>query len=127
MRILGIDYGSRKVGLALSVGPMADPYKVIRYNSEFDLFSQLKAIIEDEQIEKIIVGLSEGISAGKQKEFASKLYQELDNVDIDLFDETLSTYDAQTMSREAGIKRSKRKSLEDAYAAAVILQRYLDS
>ncbi len=69
--------------------------------------------------------MSEGTMAEKTKEFASELKKEV-NTPLEFFDETLSTQDAQHLSRQAGIKRSKRKEMEDAMAACVMLQSYLD-
>jgi putative Holliday junction resolvase len=133
MNLLGIDYGTSKVGLALATGPLASPYKVIKYNSIQSLLTQLHAIIELENINKIIVGISENKSGEDQKAFANDLKNCLSSRaksrDLELVfqDETLTTSDAQTLSREAGIKRIKRKNLEDAFAATLILQSYLDN
>lgn len=119
MKILGIDYGRRKVGLAISEGVLAEPYKVIRYYDTRILGEKIRKIIEQEKIEKVVVGVSEGKMGEESEEFAGRLGAET-------FDETLSTHTAQELSREAGMPRTKRKNLEDAFAAAVMLQSYLD-
>jgi putative Holliday junction resolvase len=124
MNLLGIDYGKSKVGLALATGPLASPYKVIKNNNK--LFNQLEEIIKSENINKIIVGLSENEIAEDQKAFTEELKSKL-NIEVILQDETLTTRDAQYLSREAGINRSKRKRLEDAFAATLILQSHLDN
>jgi len=81
---------------------------------------------EKEKIEKIVVGVSEGEMAEETKKFGKKLEDKL-GISVVFQDETLTTYEAQRFSIEAGIKRKKRKELEDAYSAALILQEYLDS
>lgn len=126
MRILGIDWGERKVGLALADGPLAEPYKVIRYKDIGMLGETIKKIVEREKIEKVVVGVSEGTSAEESMNFTSVLSFKL-AVPVETFDETLTTQEAQKLAIEAGIKRSKRQGLEDAYAATLMLQNYLDS
>lgn len=120
MKILGIDYGRRKVGLAIADGPLAEPLRVIKYSDSVVLEEKIKQILESEKIEKVIVGVSEGEMGKESENFAKKLGAET-------FDETLSTRDAQNLSREAGISRKKRHEMEDAYAAAIMLQNWLDN
>lgn len=125
MIILGIDYGLRKAGLALAVGPLAEPLRVIRAKTRSELIEKIKDVVSAEEAEKVVVGVSEGEMASESKMFASELSQAI-NIPVELQDETLSTHEAQTRSMEAGIKRSKRKAMEDAFAAAIILQNYLE-
>ena len=125
MRLLGIDFGRAKIGLAVSEGFLAEPYSVIRYEDEKELLEKIKVLVDKEQIDKVVVGVSEGKSAEEATSFGEKL-REL-GLEIIFFDETLSTVSAQELSREAGMKRKKRKALEDAFAASVMLQSFLDS
>ena len=125
MKILGIDYGEKKVGLAISEGPLASPFRVIRYKDPEELPEKIKRIASEEQIEKIVVGITEGKLTEKIKKFADELRGEL-AISVETWDETLSTKDAQKLSIEAGIKRSKRKAMEDAFAASIMLQSFLD-
>ncbi len=125
MKILGIDYGRSKIGLATSEGSLADPIGVIRYTDTKILVDKLIKIIEENNIEKIIFGVSEG-EMGKESKNFSLNFGKLVGIPVETFDETLSTQDAQRMSREAGIGQKKRHQMEDAYAAAVMLQNYLD-
>jgi len=125
MSILGIDFGLAKVGLALADANLAEPFDVIRYKEELDMFTKLEEVVQKKDIQKIVVGFSEGKSGAQAKGFAKRLKVYL-NIPVEVFDETLTTIEAQRLSREAGIKRKKRKSLEDAYAATLILQNYLD-
>lgn len=119
MKTLGIDYGRSKIGLAIGVGSFAEPMQVIRYTDIKILREQIKEIVEKENIDKVIVGVSEGKIGEESKKFAKEL-------GAITFDETLTSRDAQRLSIEAGVKRSRRKLLEDSYAAAIMLQSYLD-
>ena len=104
--ILGIDYGPKNIGLAISEGFIAEPLKVVHSLEE------IKKVITELNIEKIIVGISEG----KSRELAEKFGNELQSVvglPVEFVDETLTTH-------EAGDK-------EHSKAAAIILQRYLDN
>ena len=125
MRILAIDYGQKKVGLALATSMLAEPYKVIRFNSFKTLTNELKEIIDTERIEKVIIGISDGEMGKESREFGKRLGAEI-GISVYFQDETLTTHNAQELSLEAGIKRKKRKEMEDAYSAALILQDYLD-
>jgi len=120
MKILGIDYGRKKIGLAVSGGKLAEPLKVIRYRDIKILSEKLQKIVKENNIEKIVVGVSEEEMGEESKKFAQAL-------EAEIFDETLSTHEAKKLSLEAGISRGKRRGLEDAFAAAVMLQSYLDS
>ena len=126
MKILGVDYGRRKVGLAVADGHLAEPLKVIRVNSLDEAAEKVAEAVEAEKVEKVIVGMSEGKMAEETRNFLSTLVSRLSTVPVETFDETLTTQDAQKLAIEAGIKRLKRKALEDAFAAAVMLQSYLD-
>lgn len=119
MKILGIDYGRSKVGIAIAEGPLAEPMGVIRYSDSRELEVKIRGIMEKNGIEKVIVGVSEGEMAKESEEFAK-------NIGAETFDETLTSFEAQRLSVEAGIKRKKRKEMEDAYAATIMLQGYLD-
>jgi len=114
------------MGLAIANGPLSEPLQVIRYSDTKILVEKLQKIIKDNDIEKIVVGVSEGKIGEESKKFASSI-QPLIQSTIILADETLSTQDAQRMSREAGISQKKRHEMEDAYAACIMLQNYLDN
>lgn len=126
MNLLCIDYGEAKIGIAVSSGKLAAPLKVIKYSDIAKLLLELEKIVRAENIAKIIVGISEGTSANKSYEFGNNLGDKL-KLPVEFMDETLSTIDAQILSIESGMRRKKRKQMEDAYAAALILQKYLDN
>ena len=126
MKLLGIDYGRKKIGLAVSDGILAEPLKIQRYKDIKILSDKVKVITKELEIEKIVVGISEGEMGKESKEFGIKLENEL-KIPVVFQDETLSTQSAQELSISANINRKKRKEMEDAYAAALILQSYIDS
>ena len=122
---MGIDFGLAKIGLATSHGVLAEPYEVIRYNNINTLIARLKEIIKRERVGEIVIGVSEGNSAIKARSFGEEL-KKSSGTKVFYEDETLSTQEAQSLARQAGLPRKKRKGLEDSYAAALILQSYLD-
>lgn len=125
MKTLGIDYGRRKVGLAISDGNLAEPLRVLLVNSLEEALEKVMGAIKLQQIEKVVVGISEGEMAEESRAFA-KTIRNHSSIAVDTFDETLTSQDAQTLSREAGVGQKKRKGMEDAFAAAIMLQNYLD-
>ena len=125
MNILGIDYGKKKIGLAIASTMLAEAYDVVRYETIEEAIEKIKKVVQVEQVEKVVIGISEGKMAEETKKFVIRLRGEIGKP-IVFQDETLSTQTAQTLSREAGINRKKRRQLEDAYSAALILQEYLD-
>ena len=125
MKIIGVDFGTRKVGFAISDGILAEPYSVIRYDDEAALMAKIKRVCDGEGVEKVVVGVSESDSARKSVDFGKKLSEFL-GIQVVFQDETLTTYDAKDLALKAGINKNKRHKLEDAYSAALILQSYLD-
>lgn len=120
MKTLGIDYGRSKIGVAVGIGSFAEPLRVIRVDSFEDAIQKIRKEIEIEKPDKTVVGISEGEMGEESRKFAKELGAEI-------FDETLTSKDAQKLSIEAGISRTKRHQMEDAYAATIMLQSYLDS
>lgn len=127
MKYLAIDYGKRKVGLSLSEGVVASPFKVVEVSSLKDALEKIAYIISVEKIDKVVIGIPE---SGEAKKLASKFFEALQNelkdVEIIGADETLSSYNARQQMIEAGVSKQARLS-EDAVAAANILQNYLDN
>lgn len=118
--ILGIDYGRRKIGIAFAEGSLAQPLRVIKVESFDDAVEKIGVLIKKENPGKIVVGVSEGEMGKESEKFAKK-------IGAITFDETLTSQYAQILSREAGVPQKKRREMEDAYAAAIMLQNYLDS
>lgn len=125
MAILGIDYGRKKMGLSIATGKLAEPYKVIRIQKEENATAKIGEIVKEEGVDEIVVGISEGAMGEETRSFGQRLSGRL-GIKVEFWDETLSTQDSQALSIEAGLSRKKRRGLEDAFAAAVMLQSYLE-
>lgn len=126
MKILGIDYGRKKIGLAIAESVIAEPFMVLRFGDIRDGLDKLVKIIDSERIEKVVIGISEGKMETETKGFADKI-KRMVSIPLEYENETLSTFEAQEKAIETGMTRRKRKYLEDAFAAAVMLQSYLDN
>lgn len=124
--MLGVDYGKRKIGLAITDGVLAEPHKVIKVRNQGEAVKKVVKAIQVEQVGQVVIGISEGEMAKETREFGKKLEEEL-GAPVVYQDETLTTQEAQELSQKAGIRRKKRRALEDAYSATLILQSYLDS
>jgi putative Holliday junction resolvase len=133
MRYLGLDLGSRTLGIAISTsGVYASSYKVIRHNEEYKkLLNEVKNIIEEEKIDIIVLGLpknmnnSEGDKAKLSYDFKDKL-EKLTGKEVILEDERLTTVIANNALIGVDKSRKKRKEVVDSVAATIILQSYLD-
>ncbi|MGD8744081.1 MAG: Holliday junction resolvase RuvX [Candidatus Woesebacteria bacterium] len=125
MKLLAIDFGRKKLGLAVGdiKSKLAQPYGVVK-NSE-DVSDKIKKIVEGQGVDMVVVGVSESKVGEESRKFGRVLEIQL-GIPIVFEDETLTTKEAQRLSIEAGIGRKKRKGKEDAYAAALILQSYFD-
>lgn len=125
LKILGIDWGKAKIGLAISEGVLAEPLQVVKYSSQEEALEKTSDIIKKEGIEEIVIGISEGESEALAREFGSLLEGKL-GIKVNFENETLTTVEAEAQAIEAGVPRERRKKMEDAYSAAIILQSYLD-
>ena len=133
-RILAIDYGDVRIGLAMSdlMQIIAKPYKTIKNTDRNEIFIQLENIIEEKNIGKIIVGLPITLKGGHSEQTNKvlsfvkelKLYMK---IDIDTYDERLSSFQAKKSLIHQGIKTGHNKEQIDQTAAAIFLQGYLDS
>jgi len=134
MRVLAIDFGTKRIGTAISdeLGITARPVETIRRSAlERDL-DHLKFLIEDLEAEAVVVGLplrmdgTIGDAASEALRFADKLRSRL-SVDVFTQDERLTSYEAEQMMIERGISRRERRARSDEYAAMIILQDYLSA
>lgn len=135
-RIMGLDYGSVTVGVALS-DPMkitAQGLEVIRRKEENKLrrtLARLTEIIEEYEVELIVLGFPKnmnntvGFRCERTKEFAEKLSKRV-SIPIEYEDERLSTVEAHNAMIEGNVRREKREQIVDMVAATIILERYLD-
>ena len=134
MRYLGLDLGTKTLGVAVSdeTGLIASTYKTIFYQGDEKLlFNELKQIIKELNIKKIILGFpknmnnSVGERGQRALEFKEKLQNKL-NIEVVMLDERLTTKEATNYMLEANVSRKKRKQKIDSLAANIILQTYLD-
>jgi putative Holliday junction resolvase len=132
-RFLAIDFGEKRVGLALS-DPMkiiAKPFKTIFYSNQNDLINKIALIIKDKEIEKIILGLPKGLKGNNtsQTNIVIEFYNYIKNkidTPIVMEDERLSSVSAKKSLILQDIKTGHNKALIDETAAAIFLQLYLD-
>ena len=129
MRYLGVDYGLKKVGLALSEGQIASPLKVLDINGLSDAVNKITHIIKSEEAERVVIGVPDsGEAKSAVKKFIAKLKEELKETQVSVIeaDETLSSASAKDLMIDLGISQKSRQK-EDAYSAVIILQNFLDS
>lgn len=134
MRIMGLDYGERRIGVAMSdlFGWTAQGLEVIDQKAVADPMARIAELIKQYEVETIVVGLPKNMNGtvGPSGEnciaFAEMLKQTL-SLPVKLWDERLTTVSAERTLLEADVSRRKRKQVIDKMAAAILLQSYLDS
>lgn len=132
-KYLAIDYGDRRVGVAISDydKQIAFPRDFLENNSA--LIPKIKELCEAEQVIKVIIGLpiemdgSMGERVTKTYKFGDKLKKALDPISVDYFDERLTTKRATALLHQQGIKAKEQKGQKDMISAQVILDAYLES
>lgn len=136
-RILGLDYGSKTVGVAVS-DPLfltAQGVEIIRREKESKLrktFARIGALIEEYEVSSIVLGYPKNLNGteGDRCEKTTAFKEELEkkfSLPVILWDERLTTVAADNIMMESGIRRENRKEYVDEIAAMLILQGYLDS
>lgn len=131
MRVLGIDLGDARVGLAMSDrgGVIASPFEVLKRTK--NLHSEIAALVDEYEVARVVVGLPLSLD-GSTGPAAVKVLAEVDrmgdtlNVPVETYDERLSTVTAERALKEANLDGRKRRTVVDKIAAAVILQAWLD-
>ena len=133
MRTLGLDIGSKRIGLAISdsEGEFAFPKgKLERKGRKQDL-AALRELIEREEVKRVVIGIPihmngrEGVGAEAARRFAADL-GETTGLVVDTIDERLTTVEAERMLQASGHNSRKRKQVVDSVAASIILRTYLD-
>jgi len=132
-RILALDYGQRKVGLALSdpLGITASPLTTIRYTSRPRLLEQLQAVIREREVAELVIGVPYTMAGGESrftkevKAFVDWISRQVD-LPVHTIDERLSSEAAKRTLIQMGVKTGHNKERIDAMAAAHILRDYLD-
>jgi len=132
MAYLGLDLGTKTLGISKSNGVIASLYKTLRHNEDYDdLLIKVKEIAELEHIDKIILGYPKNMNntlsdmALKVLNFKEKL-EKLLNIEVILEDERLTSKISNDVLIQGDVARKKRKSVVDGVASVVILQSYLD-
>lgn len=135
MRILGLDLGSKTLGISMSdlTETVASTYKTINFKDEdySSLTKELKPIIDEYKISEIVLGLPKNMnnSIGPRAEIALAFQKQLEEnllIKVVMQDERLSTFEANNYMLKADMSRKKRKEKVDSLAANIILQAYLD-
>lgn len=134
MKYLGLDLGSRTLGIAVSdkTGLIASSYKVIRHEEEYDrLLEEVKNLVSELNIEAVVLGFPKNMNntIGPKGELSLEFKEKLENIisiPVYLQDERLSTKSALDTLIKGDVSRKDRKKVVDSVAATIILQSYLD-
>lgn len=136
MRVLGLDVGTKTVGVALSdeMGWTAQGIETIRINEERNKFGfeRVQELVKQYNVDTIVVGLPKNMNGtigprGEACQQYAEQLRELLGIEVIMWDERLSTMAAERLLISADVSRKKRKQVIDKMAAVVILQGYLDS
>jgi putative Holliday junction resolvase len=133
-RVLGIDLGSRRIGVAVSdgLGLTAQPRTTLARHGGMRDIDAIAAAVKEADADRIVLGLpldcegQEGPAAQRARAFGDKLRAAL-HLPVELIDESFSTVEAEEVLLAADLSRARRKQVVDKLAAAVILQRWLDA
>ncbi len=134
MRILALDHGSKRIGVAISdeLKLIAQPLEYIPAEPFADFLARLKQLLREKEVDLILLGLprnmngSYGPAALKVQEFGAALKTAV-TVPVKMWDERLTSAQANRLLVEGNVRRQKRKEKVDKMAAAILLQSYLDS
>jgi putative Holliday junction resolvase len=134
MRVLAIDHGTKRMGLALSdeLGIIAQPFGFLAAEPFAEFLQKLKEVLRSKQVDLILVGMprnmdgSYGPAALKVREFVAVLKETI-GIPIQTWDERLTSAQANRFLIQANVRREKRKERVDQMAAAILLQSFLDT
>ena len=134
MKILGIDYGEARTGLAISDETefLSNTYGTLHERNKEALADRVTAVCQEHNVQKIVLGLpknmdgTEGFRAQATRQFKELLIERMPDVPIDFYDERMTTMIASHFMAEAGTKGQKKRNAIDALSAQIILQDYLD-
>ncbi len=131
---MSVDYGDSRIGLSVcdELEFLAHPLRTIKSESMRKNVDVVAEIAKSERAEKIVVGLplnmdgSEGERAGKSRAFG-RVLEKVSGIEVDYFDERLTSVEAENIMEEVSVKKSKRKNIVDTIAAQIILESYLSA
>lgn len=121
--ILGIDYGLKNVGLAISQAGLPEPLKQLRYSEKKEAFNKIKKTCQQYQVKTVVLGMPHGSLKQAATDFGRGLQNYLD-CPVIFWDETLTSQESIKKTQHLGYK--KRQKTRHAVAAALILQDYLE-
>ena len=132
MRYIGLDLGTKTLGISTSNGVVASVYKTLRHNEDYDyLAKEVKKVVDEEHIDKIVLGFPKNMNntvgerASITLNFKDKL-EKLTGLEVIMEDERLTSVVANNVLINADTRREKRKKKVDGVASVIILQSYLD-
>lgn len=132
MRYIGLDLGTKTLGISISNGIIATNYNTLRHNEEYDfLVNEIAKIVVKEHIDKIVLGFPKNMNntigerANITLEFKKKL-EEITKLEVIMEDERLTSVVANKVLINGNTRREKRKKKVDGVASVIILQSYLD-
>lgn len=134
MRYLGLDLGSRTLGMALSdkTGLLASSYQIIRHHEDYpSLIFEIEKVVKEKEVDEIVLGLPKNMNntIGEKGKLSMWFQEELEktlHIPVHLEDERLTTKQAESLLLSNDTSRKKRKKVIDSVAATIILQSYLD-
>ena len=131
MRIIGLDFGSKTVGVAVSDELLitAQGIEIVRRKSENKLrqtLARIEELIKEYNVEKIVLGFPKNMNNSEKTLEFKEMLERRTGLTVELWDERLTTVAADNLMMEAGIRRENRKEYVDQIAASFILQGYLD-
>lgn len=134
MRILGLDFGARRIGIAMSdpTGNMAQPLTVIEKSRNDTDIHRIEKLVDEYGVDEVVVGLPVSLSGeiGPQAQAVLEYVEKIKaiiKVPVKTWDERLTTTAAERSLLESEVRRGRRKEIVDKVAAAIMLQGYLDS
>lgn len=129
MRIVGLDHGQRRIGIAVSVDGIVVPRGVITVQNETDAVEKIRRFLLEEQAAKVVIGLplttsgQAGRGAERVKRFTDLLKQKIP-VPVELFDERFTSVDAAARLKNQGISEKEMRGKLDSVAAVLLLESY---
>lgn len=132
-RLMGLDYGDSRTGVAVSdlLGITAQGVESIKHTDDKQLLKRLKELIVEYQVKKIVIGLplnmnaTSGPRVEKTRKFIEKLKNEF-GLEVETVDERLTTVASHRTMTELGVNKNKKKNIVDMMSAVFILQMYMD-